>query len=72
MNLLIILKMILVNLNKIILLNDNYFNKVSETRCNINKTLCDLEKEIREYSLQSKIIIDKIIYILNRNISKKY
>jgi len=57
-------------LNKIILLNDNYVTKVSETRKTINKNLCDLEKEIRVYSLKSKIIIDKIIDTLNRNVSE--
>ena len=57
-------------LNKIILLNDNYVMKVSETRKTINKNLCDLEKEIRVYSLKSKIIIDKIIDTLNRNVSE--
>tara|TARA_B110000908_G_C10254981_1_gene454768 strand:- start:1740 stop:2900 length:1161 start_codon:yes stop_codon:yes gene_type:complete len=57
------------DLNKIIKLNDNYVEKVSETKNSINKMLSTLEKEIREYSHKSKIIIDSIIKTLNKNIT---
>ena len=59
----------LYELNKIIHLNDNYVEKVSVTRENINKSLVCLEKEIRDYSYKSQLIIDNIISTLNKNIN---
>ena len=56
-------------LNNLIKLNENYVDKVTDTKKIINKTLCNLEKDIREYSYKSKVIIEKIINTLNKNIN---